>query len=106
MINSEFLDGLAIEAARRRWRPCWRKRGIGARKVNYRLRDWLISRQRYWGCRSRSSTARRMASCRCRSWSFRVKLPDDAIRQAWYSSGPSSDVEALAYRQVRPAGSL
>ena len=48
-INSEWLDGLhkaeAIERASR-WLE---ERGIGARKVNYRLRDWLISRQRYWG---------------------------------------------------------
>ena len=33
------------------------EQGIGERKVNYRLRDWLLSRQRFWGCRSRSSTA-------------------------------------------------
>ncbi|GIU85218.1 MAG: leucine--tRNA ligase [Acidimicrobiales bacterium] len=49
-INSEWLDGLykeeAIEAAIR-WLE---ENGIGRRKVNYRLRDWLVSRQRYWGC--------------------------------------------------------
>jgi leucyl-tRNA synthetase len=50
MINSEFLDGLTIEAAKERIASLLEERGIGARKVNYRLRDWLISRQRYWGC--------------------------------------------------------
>jgi len=50
MINSEFLDGLAIEAAKEKIAGLLEERGIGARKVNYRLRDWLISRQRYWGC--------------------------------------------------------
>jgi leucyl-tRNA synthetase len=50
IINSEFLDGLSIEAAKERIANHLEERGIGARKVNYRLRDWLISRQRYWGC--------------------------------------------------------
>jgi len=50
MINSEFLDGLTIEAAKDKIAGLLEERGIGARKVNYRLRDWLISRQRYWGC--------------------------------------------------------
>jgi leucyl-tRNA synthetase len=50
MINSEFLDGLGIEAAKDKIASLLEERGIGARQVNYRLRDWLISRQRYWGC--------------------------------------------------------
>jgi leucyl-tRNA synthetase len=50
MINSEFLDGLTVEAAKETIARMLEERGIGARKVNYRLRDWLISRQRYWGC--------------------------------------------------------
>jgi leucyl-tRNA synthetase len=49
-INSEFLDGLmkaeAIAAAIE-WIEA---KGIGERKINYRLRDWLVSRQRFWGC--------------------------------------------------------
>jgi len=50
MINSEFLDGLAIEAAKDKMAGLLEERGIGERKVNYRMRDWLLSRQRYWGC--------------------------------------------------------
>ncbi|MBO0765081.1 MAG: leucine--tRNA ligase [Hyphomicrobiaceae bacterium] len=50
LINSKFLDGLGIEAAKDKIASLLEERGIGARKVNYRLRDWLISRQRYWGC--------------------------------------------------------
>jgi len=50
MINSEFLDGLTVAAAKEKIATLLEERGIGARKVNYRLRDWLISRQRYWGC--------------------------------------------------------
>ena len=50
MINSEFLDGLTIEAAKDKIAGLLEERGIGERKVNYRMRDWLLSRQRYWGC--------------------------------------------------------
>src|SRR6185312_7079256 len=50
MINSEFLNGLTIEAAKAQVAARAAAEGMGMRKVNYRLRDWLISRQRYWGC--------------------------------------------------------
>ena len=48
-INSGFLDGLTVEAAKRRAIDWLVERGLGEAKVNYRLRDWGISRQRYWG---------------------------------------------------------
>ncbi len=48
-INSGFLDGLTIPAAKRKAIEWLVARGIGEAKVNYRLRDWGISRQRYWG---------------------------------------------------------
>lgn len=49
-INSSFLNDLSIEEAKERSIQWLEENGIGKRKVNYRLRDWLISRQRYWGC--------------------------------------------------------
>jgi leucyl-tRNA synthetase len=48
-INSGFLDGLTVEAAKRRAIDWLVERGLGAAQINYRLRDWGISRQRYWG---------------------------------------------------------
>jgi leucyl-tRNA synthetase len=48
-INSGFLDGLTVAEAKRRAIDWLVERGLGAAKVNYRLRDWGISRQRYWG---------------------------------------------------------
>jgi leucyl-tRNA synthetase len=55
MINSRFLDGLDTaaafeEVARRLEEAKLGRKPVGKRKVNYRLRDWGISRQRYWGC--------------------------------------------------------
>ena len=55
MINSRFLDGMTIEqakeeVARRLEREMRGNRPVAQRQVNFRLRDWGISRQRYWGC--------------------------------------------------------
>ena len=49
-INSDFLDGLDMAGAKERIISWLVEKGIGEGTVNYRLRDWLISRQRYWGC--------------------------------------------------------
>ena len=49
-INSEWLDGLAVAEAKARATGWLETEGIGERKVNFRLRDWLLSRQRFWGC--------------------------------------------------------
>jgi leucyl-tRNA synthetase len=49
-INSGFLDGLDIATAKAKATEWLEEQGIGERKVNYRLRDWLVSRQRFWGC--------------------------------------------------------
>jgi len=50
LANSRFLDGLDIESAKRDVATRLEQQGIGERTVNYRLRDWLVSRQRPWGC--------------------------------------------------------
>ncbi|MDQ3945834.1 MAG: leucine--tRNA ligase [Actinomycetota bacterium] len=49
-INSGFLDGMNVEEAKAAGTAWLVESGLGEPKVNYRLRDWLISRQRYWGC--------------------------------------------------------
>lgn len=50
MINSSFLDGLDIADAKNKMITLLEDKGIGRREINYRLRDWGVSRQRYWGC--------------------------------------------------------
>ena len=49
MVNSDFLDGLEVKDAKDKMKDFLEEKGIGNRKVNYKLRDWVFSRQRYWG---------------------------------------------------------
>lgn len=49
MVNSGFLTGLTVEEAKEKIKDFLTEKGIGNRKVNYKLRDWVFSRQRYWG---------------------------------------------------------
>lgn len=49
MINSGFLDGLTVEEAKAKIKEWLEENGKGHSKVNYKLRDWVFSRQRYWG---------------------------------------------------------
>ncbi|MDZ4381087.1 MAG: leucine--tRNA ligase [Parvibaculum sp.] len=49
-VNSEFLNGLDVTAAKRAAIEKLEALGLGEGTINYRLRDWGISRQRYWGC--------------------------------------------------------
>ena len=49
MMNSGFLDGLQVKEAIAKMIEFLSEKGIGKKKVNYKLRDWVFSRQRYWG---------------------------------------------------------
>ena len=49
MVNSDFLNGLTVEEAKVKMQEWLAERNLGERKTNYKLRDWVFSRQRYWG---------------------------------------------------------
>ncbi len=49
LVNSDFLDGLEVAEAKKKIISWLEEKGIGKQKVNYKLRDWVFSRQRYWG---------------------------------------------------------
>ena len=49
IINSELINGLSVDEAIEKMKSIIEERGIGCRKVNFKLRDWVFSRQRYWG---------------------------------------------------------
>ena len=49
LVNSDFLNGLEVADAKKKMIEFLEEKGIGNAKVNYKLRDWVFSRQRYWG---------------------------------------------------------
>ena len=48
-VNSGLLTGMSVEKGRREIASCTEREGFGGHMTQYKLRDWLISRQRYWG---------------------------------------------------------
>lgn len=49
LVNSGFLNGLEVKEAKKKILEWLEEKGIGKKKINYKLRDWVFSRQRYWG---------------------------------------------------------
>jgi leucyl-tRNA synthetase, eubacterial and mitochondrial family len=70
MVNSDFLNGLEVEDAKEKITEWLAEKGLGTPKVNFKLRDWVFSRQRYWG------EPIPMVSCPVCGW---VPLPESEL---------------------------
>ena len=70
LVNSGFLNGLSVAEAKKKMVEFLTEKGIGREKVNYKLRDWVFSRQRYWG------EPIPLVNCEKCGW---VPLPEDQL---------------------------
>ncbi len=77
IINSGFLNGLAVEDAKAKVIARLEEMGVGKGTTQYRLRDWLVSRQRYWGCPIPAIHCEVCGVVPVPEKDLPVKLPDD-----------------------------
>ncbi|MEJ0027551.1 MAG: leucine--tRNA ligase [Rhizomicrobium sp.] len=77
LANSRFLDGLSVEDAKAEIARRLEAQGRGTRTVNYRLRDWLASRQRAWGCPIPMIHCAKCGVVPAKESDLPIRLPDD-----------------------------
>ncbi|MDE2493349.1 MAG: leucine--tRNA ligase [Alphaproteobacteria bacterium] len=77
LANSRFLDGKSVQEAKDEVAKRLEAAGRGTRTVNYRLRDWLVSRQRPWGCPIPMIHCAKCGVVPAKTSDLPIKLPDD-----------------------------
>ena len=91
IINSDFLNNLTVEKAKIYIIKIFSEKGLGEQKTNYKLRDWGISRQRYWGCPIPILYREDGSVVSVRKKDLPVKLPE--IKNFSYSSNILKNIE-------------
>jgi len=98
MINSGFLDGLDIHTATEKIMDYLEQKGWGKRAVSYKLRDWLVSRQRYWGAPIPIIYCEKCGEVLVPESDLPVELPDDVD---FRPTGESPLVNSKKFHQVK-----
>ena len=105
MVDSGPWDGLPAEEAKERIAEWMEQEGIGQRKVHYRMRDWLISRQRYWGAPIPIVYCSRCGTVPVPEESLPVVLPDiEAWRPREDGRSPLANVPAYLHTACPACG--
>src|SRR6266496_2561938 len=94
LVNSESYDGLPWTEAKRRITEDLAGRGLGEAAVNFRLRDWLVSRQRFWGCPIPIIHCPSCGEVRVPDDDLPVLLPDDVTDFVPKGRSPLAAVES------------
>ena len=79
MINSDFLNGLSTKQAQKEVISLLEQEGLGRKKTHYKIRDWGVSRQRFWGCPIPMINCDQCGVVPINIKDLPVKLPDDVI---------------------------
>ena len=105
LANSSFLNGKSVEDAKEEVAQRLGKRNMGEKRTTFRLRDWGVSRQRYWGCPIPMIHCAKCGIVPVPDKDLPVRLPERCLlRQARKPARPASNLEARQVPHLRRQG--